>query len=279
MAGEVAAEEIARLGWRQGSVLGHLLVREARGHAPGRINIDESDRLIVTSHDCDIVNPSIKKEPVVEVLRAAVSHTPPDSHLQGGRNPRSLHFTMRAEGRQINLSCNIHERWTIPRQLLANESPLSGLTGKSLRTLVEWLARRYIRAAFPNAFDRRWKTKVKEWEALLRRNSQWIQGVFLRLDTLAELPDGQPYRCHLFVAVPGTMRMGPGWVVEKGRLEVDVSGFWQQFGSGIVCDDVEVLGTDELTLADIEQHQRFDADWVSFDDDSPSTPAIVDMRT
>jgi hypothetical protein len=32
-----------------------------------------------------------------------------------------------------------------------------------------------------------------------------------------------------------------------------------------------------LTLEDIVPYQRFDADWVSFADDTPSTPASADM--
>jgi hypothetical protein len=38
-----------------------------------------------------------------------------------------------------------------------------------------------------------------------------------------------------------------------------------------------VIGTDELTLAEIEPYQRFDADWVSFADDGPTTPPAADM--
>lgn len=47
----------------------------------------------------------------------------------------------------------------------------------------------------------------------------------------------------------------------------------------IACDGVEPLGTDEITLADIEPYQRFDADWVSFEDDTPTTPTTADMAT
>ena len=39
------------------------------------------------------------------------------------------------------------------------------------------------------------------------------------------------------------------------------------------------LGTDEITLADIEPYQRFDSDWVSFEDDTSTTPATVDMTS
>ena len=47
-----------------------------------------------------------------------------------------------------------------------------------------------------------------------------------------------------------------------------MQGFWDQFKPGIECAGVEPLGTNEITLADIEPYQRFDSDWVSFDDDT-----------
>ena len=274
MASEFDVGEVSRLGWRQGSVLGPLLVREASRRVPSSVKVEDGDWLVVTSHSCDILNGSLDKEPVVEVLRAAVRPTL-DGSSEGGRNPRLLHLAVG----DACIHCRAHERWTIPRVLLAREEPRSGITGKPLRVLVEWLAKRYIRAAFPNAFDRRWKLKVKEWEALLRGNSEWIQSVYLRLDTYNELADDQPYRCHVLVAVPAGKNSGPRWAAGKDRLEEELSAFWEQFGSRVVCAGVEVLGTNEITLADLDSYQRFDADWVSFDDDSPATPAHVDMRT
>jgi hypothetical protein len=280
MAEDFAADAITRLGWRQGSVLGRRLVGEAIRLKPDRVNVEESDRLIVTSHDCDIANGSLTKEPVVEILRAVVSQSAPDGNHQCGRNPRELHWGCEIDGCQVNLRCNVHDRWVVPRELLTREGPRPGIDGKPLRIIVEWLAKRYFRAAFPTEFNERWRKKSKDWETLLKKNSGWIQGIYLHLNTLDELTSGQTYRCELIVAVPADKRKGPKWAAEKNRLVDEVEDFWSQFGPGIVCDEVDVLGTDEVTLDRIEhQYQRFDADWVSFADDSPLTPAIVDMNT
>ncbi len=71
------------------------------------------------------------------------------------------------------------------------------------------------------------------------------------------------------------------WPRKREELERRISTFWNQFTSGIICDGVEVLGTDEITLADIEYYQRFDADWLSFsnEDDVPMTPLMADLIT
>ena len=67
------------------------------------------------------------------------------------------------------------------------------------------------------------------------------------------------------------------WTSRRTEIEEEVQAFWDQFEPDIDCDGVEVLGTDEITLADIEPYQRFDADWVSFEDETSTTPPVVDM--
>jgi len=167
----------------------------------------------------------------------------------------------------------------MPRELLASEAPRRVLDHKTRRLIAEWLAKRYIRAAFPTAFDARWRSKMKAWTDLLEARSHWVQGIYPRLSTQAELGDDKPYKVHLIVAVPAASTKDPAWAKKKPELEALVETFWKQFAPGIECVGVEVIGTNALTLADIELYQRFDADWVSFADDSPGTPPATDMQT
>ena len=272
------SDAIAKLGWRQGSILGSKLAELAGKHAPATVSVDGADWLIVTSHDCDIVNYSIDKEPVVEVLRVKVGATKTvDKQQSWGRNPRTLQLAVEAGEDPVVLSCAVHDRWTVPRALLLQEAPTMCLPDKERRLVAEWLAKRYIRAAFPTAFDLRWRAKIKEWQQLLKKHSEWLQGVYLRLSTLDELSDETPYKCHLILAVPDEKRGGANWAQKRDQLEQEVQAFWDQFKPGIECAGVEPQGTDEITLADIEPYQRFDADWVSFEDDTPTTPPAADM--
>jgi hypothetical protein len=265
-------------GWRQGSVLGPGLLRAARDRAPVGIQVRDDDWLIVTSHDCDIANGALDKEPVVEVLRAEVTgRAAPDGQQIGGRNPRSLEIQELDAGRDVVLQCRVHERWILPRELLGSEGPARHLDRKNARLIAEWLAKRYIRAAFPTAFDTRWRRKMKEWLSILQKHSGWIQGVYLRLSTLNELEEANPYLCHLLVAVPVERKKDPEWSDRREKLEREVEAFWSQFAPGIQCAGVEVVPTDRLTLADIQRYQRFDADWVSFADDTEVIPPHGDM--
>jgi hypothetical protein len=96
--------------------------------------------------------------------------------------------------------------------------------------------------------------------------------------TEAELEDDKPYKMHLVVAAPASATKDAAWPKRTLELESLVETFWKQFGPGIECAGVEVFPTSALTLADIEKYQRFDADWVSFADDSPATPHAADMK-
>lgn len=273
------AGAIEKHGWRQGAVLGPELLRAARERAPSGLAIADDNWLIVTSHDCDVVNDRLEKEPTVEVLRGeVVSRKAPDRQQVWGRNPRVLQLVVEdGSGSTVVLSVKVHERWMLPRDVLSTEPPARILGDKERRLIAEWLAKRYIRAAFPTAFDGRWRAKLRDWTSLLEKHSRWVQGVYLRLSTLRELDERTAYKVHLIVAAPRAAKEEAGWATRSDEIEREVETFWKQFTPGIECAGVDVLGTDQLTLAEIEPYQRFDADWVSFADDSPATPTAADM--
>ena len=272
-------DAIERHGWGQGAVLGPALMNAARERAPSGLTIADSDWLIVTSHDCDVVNDRLEKEPTVEVLRAeVVSRTSPDKQQVWGRNPRNMQLEVQDQrGAAVVLSLKVHERWTLDRDFLSSEPPAHVIGTKERRLIAEWLAKRYIRAAFPTAFDCRWRTKMRAWTDILEKHSRWIQGVYLRLSTMRELAEADPYKVHIIVAAPAEVKKDVAWSAMRDAIDRDVETFWSQFTPSIECVGVDVLGTDQLTLAEIEPYQRFDADWVSFADDSPATPAVADM--
>lgn len=87
--------------------------------------------------------------------------------------------------------------------------------------------------------------------------------------------------CHLLLAVPAARRKLTTWSEAKDRIEREFTEFWltPQFRPGIECMGVDVLATDRITLADIERYQRFDADWISFEDDSVVMPIEMDSLT
>jgi hypothetical protein len=158
------------------------------------------------------------------------------------------------------------------------EAPADRLPPREGRLVAEWLAKRYIRSAFPTEFDRRWSGKSKAWRKLLKGHSLWIQGVYLRLHRLRELPADEPYKCHLLLAAPPHMRRLVDWPETREAIELAFTGFWSLLRPAIECESVDVVTTDLITLDDIARYQRFDADWVSFEDDTAVTSLAADFR-
>ncbi len=281
MAREFDPRQLVDLGWRQGAILGERLAALAWRHAPSRLKGDQQDHLVVTSHDCDILNVSLGKEPLVEVLRARVPDAPAGqrAYHSAGRNPRALRLSeVTVRGDVIALDLAVHDRWEIPRELLLEEAPADRLPGKECRLVAEWLAKRYIRAAFPTVFDARWRGEFKAWWQLLEKYNSLIQGVYLRLNTLGELTVSVPYKCDLLLAVPSSKRHLPEWSAIAEATKRDFSEFWNRLLPGIECVGIEVRTTDRITLDDLERYQRFDADWMSFEDETPTTATESDLR-
>ena len=172
MSGSFDRGRVEELGWRQGSILGTELAHQARDSAPERIRERKHDYMVVVSHDCDILNSSLTNEPFIEIIGAQSGPTPVGSdRLQlSGRSPRRLRLERLHVGEhQVQLAFLVHDRWTLPRELLLNEAPAGKLPTKQRKLLAEWLAKRYIRTAFPSAFDIRWRRKTKSWKKLLKK--------------------------------------------------------------------------------------------------------------
>ncbi len=279
-AGAFDVELIERAGWRQGSVLPPDMLTLAGKHAPPGLAraLTSADWLIVTSHDCDVVNPKLVNEPEVEILRAVVAQGAPDKQMLNGRSPRTLCFTSVAGEVPVVLRASVHERWTVPRELLLAGAPAQTLGTKERRLVAEWLAKRYIRSAFPSSFDARWRSKLSEWTKLLARRAGDIQGVYLRLSTHDELGQGGVYSVSLLVVAPAIARENPSWPDTRRELGTAIEAFWSTFEPGIVVEEADVRATDEVFLADLDGYQRFDADWVSFADDTETVPAVLDLR-
>ena len=110
----IDGDAIANLGWRQGSFLGPKLAKLACDYAPRKAPADRADLLVVSSHDCDIVNFSLEKEPVVEVLGARrVDAGKIDGPFAGGVDP------IRSAGVSLGLDPN-HQAAVIARSPLRN---------------------------------------------------------------------------------------------------------------------------------------------------------------
>lgn len=217
MGREFDRDRVAALGWGQGAILDRRVAEFAWEHAPERVKQGDRDRLLVTSHDCDVLNASIVKEPLVEVLRARALDDSAGQRgpLSSGRNPRALRLSeVSVQGDDVALDLAVHDRWGIPREL----------------------------------------------------------------HTLRELPADTSYTCHLLLGVPSRLSRLADWPKTREAIERAFTESWGRLSPAIECELVEVVTTDLITVDDISRYQRFDADWVSFDDDTAVTSIAADFR-
>lgn len=136
-------------GWRQGSVFSlddsRTLLQQPESNA----------RLILVSHDCDIVHSGLR-EPVVEVCEAQ-----PQQRLDGtyalAKNPRLRHVGLRISEAVVPHSLQAADRRWIDRSLLEGMAPANGavVAEGERRIITRWLAKRYDRAALPDRFTLR----------------------------------------------------------------------------------------------------------------------------
>lgn len=135
--------------WRQGDL---LTVEEA--HAIGLVESLNSNRCVVLiSHDCDLPNDT---ETFVEVIVGSLLQAP-DPMLANARNPRRLHQKFVSDaGGDMCVELRHVDRQQISKAVFAKIGARGGnflLPADEKRALKLWLAARYGRPAFPNAFD------------------------------------------------------------------------------------------------------------------------------
>ena len=187
--------------WRQGAVIPQELVPE--GLLPR--DLDQAAKLVVISHDCDIVQPSYSAEPFVELLIAKpVTAEDKNGALFRGRNPRRLQFWLgTGEDRKL-YEISAHDRLRMDRQALENHQPDRSLIldVRTIATIANWYAKRYNRSSFPTAFNKRIPAaKWKKIKKSLERDGDDVL-IFMGLNSFDELPNDRPYQVLIRVVVP-----------------------------------------------------------------------------
>lgn len=180
------ADSDRQFSWRQGDVLTVDAVQDLK------ITLPDSGGdcfAIVISHDCDLTA-SADKEPVAEVvIGRRIAKLGGDSY---GKTARRLHIEYETNQGVIALELTATTKMAVDKLDLFKTDPRPDmhLDGAGIRVLQRWLASRYYRAAFPEAFENRLraavipgkKTFLKKIEALLEDGGQHIRALLFDLD-------------------------------------------------------------------------------------------------
>ena len=158
--------------WRQGFVLSQDSA-EALGITGAQ---SKEARVVVIAHDCDLEQDP-GQEPNVEAIVGKIVPKA-DGNFLNARSARTLHLAYNATSASQVVELRAGDKIQIAKSSLGGHRPDPGLTLKpsDKRILQNWLAARYHRAAFPNAFNERLGKKGLDIDEPLRKILSAVTG-------------------------------------------------------------------------------------------------------
>ena len=256
---------IRQQGWRQGAVLGDALVADLvdrgmllSGYRKGK------PLCMVVFQTCDLIHDSFEAEPYFWVLPAwPVPGPKPDGNLTNAKNPRRYQFTLDSGEGTLVYESPIHGLASLDRALLANHAP-SGIEipTDELKKLLHWITLRFIRPAFPDAFNDRLR---KRWQSIRKLTKKeagcYLTGLYLVLDPDEELEDGKTYQISLLgaIRVEDHDDMAKRAAAEELIYSIECE---MARCEGIDVVHAECLSEKDVTLHDLRKSRK----WSSFDE-------------
>ena len=254
------SNQIKDNGWRQGCVLPKSLV-ERLVQEQGLQAAAENQFYIVISHDCDVTNPSLKVEPLVELLKASLLHPADQEGSRAwGKNPRFYQLECESHAGQCFCQLSIHDRISVPREYFATACPdtTTVFDPDDIRALALWIARRYVRSAFPDAFVERTKPATDRLRKKLRKQGNLLTAIYVVV-VEEELPEDRPYE----IILHGSMRVDDYGVPERRE---SVQELLDKVEAALAdCDGIEVKESclkseKEISIDDRRILKRWDFD-------------------
>jgi hypothetical protein len=260
--------------WRQGD----LLTQEAAAKLTALNDaVGEKHRVVVITHDCDLPNDG---ETSVEVIVAdvVIGANPQFSYA---KNPRKLHLGYEiAGGQSIVVELRHTERRVIPKSEFEQHATRDGnalLPVDAKRALKQWLAARYGRPAFPNAFEDRLRKQVgkkntveRQIGKILEPEAKHLVGLFFDLgeQRSAEVPAGEPYALSISVVYDATeggtqARQSAETVASQLRELFEKAFGTPDAATGIALDACEAVADTSITLADLRRVDQWRLEYIS----------------
>lgn len=258
--------------WRQGD----LLTYEA-AVALGLVGAtDQARRAIVITHDCDLPHES---EHCVEVIVAEMI-VKEDPQFSYAKHPRRLHLAYEGiNAAPLILELRHVDRRSVPKSDFAERAVKDNslaLPVDAKRALKQWLAGRYGRPAFPNAFEERLRKRrvVQRIAKILEPDAKYLVGLFFDLGEQrgAEAVEGEPYALSMFVVYDATeggtnARQSAERVAKSLRELFEETYDKPDVATEIALDACEAVADTRLTLADLRRVDQWRLEYISLRDD------------
>lgn len=254
----------------------------------GLINQDSKQVVVIISHDCDLASQADENiEFIVGTIQDKLN-----PQCENSRNPRCLHLRIcKQDGNYLCLELKHSNRQQINKQKIKELESLQDiilLAFEKKQTLKQWLAARYARPEFPDAFEKRLRKKVakkddviKLIELITETASCHLLALYFDLgeQRLVELEEGQPY-CLSISIVYDTIEGGPE-AREHAEQIAEALGelFFQTYGAASSATEIALercvaIGDDEIRLSDLRKMYQWRLEHLSFQD-NPSSSLVT----
>jgi hypothetical protein len=259
--------------WRQGKIL-----TPDCAAALQLSTVDEKGRIfVVVSHDCDLAERDLKKEPFAEVVEAFLIKECDDGFTHS-KSTRILHLEAEKDGQHVYLELQAITKRSVDKVVLESFKPSAAivLIVDEGNALSHWLAARYKRASFPNALLHRLGNKVLDsFRDVGKKNPRAILGIFLDYDPEDELEDDrEPYELWVYVIYSSEIKdaketaseIAIGIKQKFERIFIDSHGSWQR----IELRECVAIADTQFSLYEARRLKFFRLDHVSLRQSPPA---------
>lgn len=276
-----SADEIEKRGWQQGSILSkefvyqlykdceipsvRLLKSNSRllffkwhqRRLAKRQFFHLSEEWVLVSQHCDVVQTSFEKEPWVELIR--MIPVGKLGNFQNFRSARQLEFI---DG-EVAYQLDIKDRCFVSRKLLCSWNPEKQLSPESIGRIRLWISNRYVRAAFPNAFNLRLAESQKKLFKKLKKNKDQthIDSVYVLVSD-DEKFQGEEYKIKI-ACIVSAKHFGEVEYRAKSQKVADMIEASFAIEGSVDVLQCDLLPTSQFTLEQLNCYKRWDFDEIS----------------
>ena len=249
-------EYFRKNGWHQGNIIDdeatvHVLLENSYWYKLP--DCKSPAFLIVISHDCDILNNKLEDEPYIDLLSGFFENR--DGNFFYGKNPRRLQIEF---GEKI-IGLNANETIRVTKDLFEALNPKHSsmtLNKNDIKHIVNWISRRYSRAAFPDEFNNRLKVSNQQIDKTTKNPlMNNVSLIFVDISN-EELKTEDEYEITMIIGVQHGLNL-------KIMSQVE-DLFFDTFNIAGIKADVEVYDEYDITYEVISTYKRFNWDFRSY---------------
>lgn len=268
--------------WRQGNVISPDVFK-----ALGLLEPESGDQCfaVVVSHDCDL-SAVQDKEPCVEVVVGKrIDKLGSDSF---GKTARRLHIEYYSKDGPVAIELLATSKRSIEKHKLFATHPCRDiwLDGRGIGILQRWLASRYHRAAFPEAFENRLRmatspgkrTLLKRIESVLADGGDHIRALLFDLDEGKDIERNGPEDVYQLgiVVLYDSLRDEPAAVQVASKAAEDLEKLFEAafHSQDLGWKNIRLMYCDPtsdsaITVAQREMLKQWRLEYMSLQDDPP----------